>query len=97
MPLTKNITLLAILITSLLLAGCGEFGEVEQGIVVASDGTRLTMVLDSNPGDAKYDRVPPIVVAIPEDESQMGPAPQAGGLIALDTATGRAPSKNRSN
>ncbi len=80
---SRNAMLAALAVT--LLAGCGDFGEVEQGIVVQSDGERLTMVLDSNPGDARYDRVPPVVVAIPEKASQMGPTPEAGGLISLDT------------
>jgi hypothetical protein len=72
-------------LVALVLAGCGGFGEVEQGIVVASDGALLTMVLDSNPGAARYDRLPPVVVAIPQEASAMGPAPEAGGLISLDT------------
>jgi hypothetical protein len=90
MLVRSNIKLLVVIILALTAAGCSDFGEVEQGIVVSSDGTRLTLVLDSNPGDAVYDRVPPVVVTIPEDESQMGPMPEAGGLIALDTAANQA-------
>ena len=78
--------LLAVAVVALANFGCSDFGEVEQGIVVASDGQRLTMVLDSNPEDPTYDRLPPVVVAVPEDESRMGPDPEAGGLISVDTS-----------
>jgi len=72
--------------TMLLLAGCGDFGQVEQGLVVATEGNVLTLILDSNPrGDASYDRTPAVTVRIPEDTDQMGPAPAAGKLVKLDT------------
>lgn len=75
----------------LFLAGCGGFGRVEQGLVVASGGDELTLILDSNPGGApRYDRVPPARVRIPADPSQMGPAPDPGKLVDLDTAAGQA-------
>jgi len=74
----------------LAVAGCGDFGAVEQGIVVGSEGGELTLVLDSNPdGTPRYDRTPAVHVRIPADPDQMGPAPQSGGLIRLDTKNRR--------
>ncbi len=68
------------------LAGCGGFGQVEQGLVISSSGDELTLILDSNPtGEAVFDRLPPVTVEIPQQPSQMGPTPDAGKLIDLDT------------
>ncbi len=71
-------------------AACAGFGKVEQGLVIATDGKVLTLILDSNPtGDPRYDRLPPVQVRIPEDPDQMGPAPAAGKLLSLDVEAGR--------
>ena len=76
-----------------LLAGCGEFGQVDQGIAVGYDeaaGT-VTLITDSNPaepGQPRYNVLPPKTVAIPRDPAQMGPVPKPGLQIDLDTAAG---------
>ncbi len=86
----RNPLLILALAAVLLAAGCGDFGTVEQGLVVAATGDQLTLILDSDPGGAPvYDRLPPVTVRVPQDPSQMGPAPSAGGLIQLDTAAGK--------
>jgi hypothetical protein len=77
-----------------LLAGCGGFGKVNQGRVVAYDANQglMTLILDSNyqePGKPKYDALPPVTVRIPQDPQAMGPAPQAGGLLELNLKAGR--------
>ena len=69
--------------------GCGGFGKVNQGRVVAWDAEKglVTLILDSNnrePGKPRYDVLPPVTVRLPEDPAAMGPVPQAGGLIELD-------------
>ncbi len=79
----------------LLAAGCGPLGQVEQGLVVDYDPEtgRLTLILDSNyadPGNPSYDRLPPVQVRVPQDPRQMGPVPDAGGLVQLDTAARKA-------
>ena len=80
------------LFLAILLGGCGELGKVNQGRVVAVDrenGT-VTCVSDSNyaqPGHPRYDVLPPVTVRIPRNPKQMGPAPDAGMLLDLDTAT----------
>jgi hypothetical protein len=77
------------------LSACGPMGQVDQGIVVAYDAAagEVTLVLDSNPnepGNPRYDRLPPVKVRVPADPSRMGPQPEAGGLIAVDIPGGRA-------
>jgi len=74
------------------LFSCGELGQVEQGLVIEYDAPRglVTLITDSNPdGDPQYDVMPPQVVRIPQDPSQMGPEPAAGMLMELDTEAGR--------
>jgi hypothetical protein len=69
--------------------GCGGFGKVNQGRVIAYDPRNglVTLILDSNykePGKPRYDVLPPVTVRVPEDPAAMGPTPLAGGLIELD-------------
>jgi hypothetical protein len=69
--------------------GCGGFGRVHQGRVVAYQPEEglLTVILDSNvkqPGKPRYDVLPPETVRVPRDPNAMGPPPQAGGLLELD-------------
>ncbi len=74
----------------LSLAGCAEFGKVNQGKVIDYDAQKgvVTLIQDSNykePGNPKYDVLPPIIVQVPDDPKQMGPAPRAGKLMSLDS------------
>ncbi len=91
MTADKTWTLIPVLaaVAALSLSGCGEFGKVEQGRVIAYDRGRgmITLVGDSTGGKAakpSYDALPPITVGIPSDPSEMGPAPEAGKLMAVD-------------
>jgi len=72
------------------LSGCGTFGKVNQGRVIGFDRERglVTFIEDSNyrePGKPRYDVLPPLTIRIPGDRQAMGPAPQAGKLMLLDT------------
>jgi hypothetical protein len=81
-------------VAPLILAGCGhvvKFGEVNQGRVVHYDRQAglVTFIQDSNyrnPTRPRFDVLPPVTVRVPVDPSEMGPAPEAGKLLALDTA-----------
>jgi hypothetical protein len=80
---------------SLFTAACGKFGQVGQGAVVAYDRNTgvMTVIEDSDggrTGKPRYDKLPAVAVAIPEDRGEMGPEPIPGGLLALDTANNRA-------
>ena len=93
--LTTNRYAMAVALAAVfVLAGCGDLGEVEQGLVIgASGGDAITVILDSNPMDQnnpKYDRVPPVTVRLPQDPARMGPYPDAGKLVSVDTDAGQA-------
>ena len=70
-------------------AGCANSGNVEQGRAIGFDKQKgiVTLILDSAPksDQPKYDVLPPVVVKLPVDPSETGPAPEAGKLLALDT------------
>lgn len=75
------------------LAGCGRFGKVNQGRVVAYDSKQglVTFIQDSNytdPANPRFDVLPPLTVRVPADPREMGPAPAPGKLLAIDR-TGR--------
>lgn len=65
------------------------FGQVEQGRVIAFDKDKkeVTMIVDSSKeqGKANYDKLPPTVVKLPEDEAEIGPLPKPGQRMKLDT------------
>jgi hypothetical protein len=89
MPSRKRISLFATVLFAATLAGCGGTGSVNQGQVVEFDGAKGLVVLiqDSNylnPASPKFDVLPPVRVRAPVDQREMGPAPEAGKLLALD-------------
>jgi hypothetical protein len=69
---------------AVLLAGCGPLGKVEQGRVVAYDENtkRITLIREPNV-------LPPVTIEAPSDPEEMGPAPSAGGLMAVDSENRR--------
>ncbi len=79
---------------ALAMAGCTQFGQVNQGRVIAFDREKgtVTLVSDSNyrdPANPRFDVLPAVTIRVPENPKEMGPPPQAGKLLHLDTATGR--------
>ena len=70
---------------ALVLAGCGRPGYVEQGRVIAyNPQTRqITLVREGVKPGAGI--LPPVTIEAPADPEEMGPSPQAGGLLLLDT------------
>jgi hypothetical protein len=77
------------------LAGCGGFGHVNQGQVVdyRRDQGLITLVADSNyqdPAHPRFDVLPAVTIRTPEDPRAMGPEPEPGKLLDLDTAHRRA-------
>jgi hypothetical protein len=76
------------------LAGCGRFGKVNQGRVIAYDSERglVTFVQDSNymdPANPRFDVLPPLTVRVPANPREMGPAPATGKLLGVDRAARR--------
>jgi len=74
-------TILLVLPVWLMLVACGSLGKVEQGRVIAYDQhtKRVTLIREPNV-------LPPVTIDAPNDPDEMGPAPSAGGLIAVDSA-----------
>ncbi len=71
-----------------LLGGCG-FGRVNQGQVIAYDKQQglVTLISDSNyrePGNPRFDVLPPAVIRVPANPGEMGPEPEPGKLLQLD-------------
>ncbi len=70
------------------ILGCGEYGKVDQGRVVAFDKDKkvVTIIRDKkidtlNPD---YSYLPPLTYTLPADPNEMGPEPRAGGRMKLD-------------
>ena len=68
---------------------CGELGKVDQGRVIAFDGSQGLVTLigasaTKNTRDSRYDVLPPVTVLVPRDPEEMGPAPEAGKLMEFD-------------
>lgn len=75
---------------ALALIACGGFGQVNQGRVIQYDREKglVTFIQDSNyrePGQPRFDVLPPVTVKVPADPNEMGPAPEAGKLLSLDS------------
>ena len=80
----------AVLACVLAAGGCGRFGQVNQGRVIQYDRDRglVTLIQDANyrePERPRFDVLPPVTVRVPADRSEMGPGPEAGKLLALDS------------
>ncbi len=72
---------ICLLVLCILAAGCGRFGQVNQGRTVAFDRTAGTVMIVDDSGALH-------TVRLPQDPREMGPAPEAGGLVRLDRARG---------
>jgi hypothetical protein len=85
----KSLVTLATLLALVFAAGCASSGKVEQGRAIAFDKQNgvVTLILDSAPksDQPRYDVLPPVVVRLPVDPSEIGPAPEAGKMLSFDT------------
>ena len=81
---SRIFTLLAL--ACLALAGCGDFGKIEQGRVVAYDKDKKVVTFlpnsEINPQKPPKYAAPPLVFAIPSDPEEMGREPK-GGLLRV--------------
>ena len=68
----------------LALAGCGDYGKIEQGRVVHYDKDKKLVTLlpnsEINPRNTPKYAAPPVVYAIPTDPEEMGREPKSGML-----------------
>lgn len=78
-----------------VFAGCGGFGQVNQGQVIGYQRSTglITLIGDSNyrnPASPRFDVLPPVSIRIPKNPEEMGPEPAAGKLLGIDYANRRA-------
>jgi hypothetical protein len=80
---------LMIVLSLALVAGCADFGKVDQGRVVKFDKEKWTATIirdvKHDPQNPDYSYLPPLTYALPKDPMEMGPEPKAGGRMKLDT------------
>lgn len=81
-----------LLVAVFALAGCGPYGQVEQGRAVAYDKTTypatVWIIADSSSAGETvpvYDKLPVQAFKTPEDPAEMGAEPRVGLLLGMDT------------
>jgi hypothetical protein len=78
-----------IILTSMLAAiGCSDFGQVDQGRVIAYDKNEKTIIMlrdkSADPKKTDYTSLPPVSYKLPVNPDEMGPAPATGKLMKVD-------------
>lgn len=77
-----------ILLAVLTASGCDNFGQVDQGRVIAYDKNERTVVIVRDKSqDVKkpdYTALPPVFYKLPDNLNETGPAPKAGNLMNMD-------------
>jgi len=85
----ERIAALPLLASVVLVAACN-FGRVEQGRVIRYDAAQgtITLLREAQPARAGAMRyfLPPVTVRIPRQPADMGPAPLAGKVLAVNAA-----------
>jgi hypothetical protein len=85
MQKTKVFIILSMLFS---MAGCTDFGKVDQGRVIAydKDAHTITMIRDKSQDSKKtdYTELPPVSYKLPENPDEMGPEPKVGRLMKID-------------
>ena len=88
--MARKILPLLLMIVGLSLAGCGEYGKVEQGRTVAFDSTTtpptVWIIQDSGieEGNPHYDVLPAHPFVLPDDRAEIGALPFAALRVRLD-------------
>lgn len=89
MNIKRILLLLLVMALPLGLVGCGEYGKVDQGRVIAYDKNAKTVTLIQDkamePLNPDYSTLPPHTYKLPVDPAEMGPEPKAGLRMKLDT------------
>lgn len=89
--MVRKILFPLLVLAGLTLAGCGEYGQVEQGRTVAfdKDAGTVTIIKDSGIDDKhpQYTVLPPHTFQLPTDPAERGADPAVGLRVNLD-ATG---------
>lgn len=72
----------------ILLSACLDFGQVEQGRVIAFSPEKKTFLMvrdvSETAGKTDYSGMPPVEYFLPEDPDERGPSPNVGNLLDVD-------------
>jgi hypothetical protein len=87
--MVRKILPLLLVLTGLMLAGCGDYGKVEQGRAVAFDKekSQVTIIIDNNLDVKKqpnYSTLPVHVYTLPTDPAERGQDPVPALRMNLD-------------
>ena len=86
--MVRKILFPLLVLAGLTLAGCGEYGQVEQGRTVAfdKDAGTVTIIKDSGTDDKhpQYTVLPPHTFQLPADPAERGADPAVGLRVNLD-------------
>ncbi len=86
----KKIVSLGLIFFLTTIIGCGSFGKVDQGKVVAYDKEKKTCTIirdkSNDPKNPDYSFLPPLTYNLPQNPREMGPEPKEGLLMKLDPA-----------
>jgi len=87
--MVRKILLPLLVLTGLMLAGCGDYGKVEQGRTVAFDKekSQVTIIIDNNLDVKKqpnYQTLPPHVYTLPTVAAERGADPSPGLRMGFD-------------
>lgn len=89
MNIKRILLTLMVMALPLGLVGCGEYGKVDQGRVIAFDkqAKTVTLIQDklAEPMNPDYSTLPPHTYKLPADPAEMGPELKAGLRMKLDT------------
>lgn len=79
---------LILILPMALVIGCGEYGKVDQGRVVAFDKDKRVMTLiqdmKADPQSPDYSHLPPAMYSMPSDPLEAGADPKVGLRMKLD-------------
>ncbi len=85
----KWIYALLFILPLVFVAGCQEYGKVDQGRVIKfeKDSRSVTFIRDGNsdPQNPDYNHLPPLTYTLPTNPEDTGPEPKAGLRMKLDT------------
>lgn len=88
--MVRKILPMLLVLIAISLTGCGEYGKVEQGRVVAYDTTTTPPTVwiiqdaDTIPNQPKYTVLPAHPFTVPADPAEMGQVPAVGLRMQLD-------------
>ena len=80
---------LLLILPMIMVAGCGNYGGVDQGRAIKFDKEKrvMTIIRDvkADPQSPDYNHLPPVTYLLPSDPNESGAEPKVGLRMKLDT------------